>query len=101
MHKLKDMPWIEIARKIADGVKRKDARFVSAENMMSIEELHNYVKQWRKDCQTVDRLIQWKLFGDDSAKKLAEFSRPGAYEQRVLYCRRKFAKTVTCAGACK
>ena len=99
--KLNQMPWKDIVREIADGVVRKDARLVSAENTISIEDLHGYVKKWRKTCQIVDRLIQWKLFGDDSAKKLAEFSRPGAYEQRFLYCRRKFAKTVTCAGACK
>ena len=82
--KLNDMPWIEIAREIADGVKRKDARLDSADNMMSIEDLDHYVKQWRTDCETVNKLIQWELFGDDGAKKLADFSRPGAYEQGLL-----------------
>ena len=38
------MPWIEIAHEIADGVKRKDARLGSADNMMPIADLHHYVK---------------------------------------------------------
>ena len=40
--KLKDMPWMDIARKIADGINRKDERLDSGDNMMSIEELRKH-----------------------------------------------------------
>ena len=79
------LPWIEIAREIADGVNRTDERLDSAHNMMSIEDLHHYIKQWRTDCQSVSKVIQWELFGEDGSKKLAMFSRPDAYEQPFLY----------------
>ena len=79
--KLKDMPWLKIAREIANGVNRKDERFSSADNMMPIEKLRPYVEIWRTECQTVNTLIQWKLFGEDGATKLAILSRPGAYDQ--------------------
>ena len=83
--KLRDMPWMAIAREIADGVNRQDARLESAEDMMSIEQLRNYVEDWRKKCVSVDNLIKWQLFPTDNASKiLAEFSRPGAYEQPFL-----------------
>ena len=42
--KLNEMPWKDIVREIADGVKRKDARLGSADNMMPIADLHHYVK---------------------------------------------------------
>ena len=79
--KLKDMPWLKIAREIANGVKRKEERFSSADNMMPIEKLRPYVEIWRTECQTVNTLMQWKLFGEDGAKQLALLSRPGAYDQ--------------------
>ena len=79
------MPWITIAREIADGVNRQDARLESADDMMSIERLRKYVEDWRKKCVSVDNLIKWQLFPTDNASKiLAEFSRPGAYEQPFL-----------------
>ena len=73
------LPWIEIAREIVDGVNKTDEPLDSAHNMMSIEDLHHYIKQWRTDCQTVDNLIRWNLFETDKAKKLAKASIPGAY----------------------
>ena len=89
--KLKEMPWIEIAREIADGVDRQDARLESAANIMSIVQLRQYVEDWRKECGSVDKLIKWSLFtGDRAPKTLAEFSRPGAYEQPF------FPQTVAC-----
>ena len=77
--KLNEMPWMDIARKIADGINRKDERLDSGDNMMCIEELRAYVEDWRTDCQTVDNLIRWNLFETDKAKKLAKASIPGAY----------------------
>ena len=79
------LPWIEIAREIVDGVNRTDEPLDSAHNMMSIEDLHHYIKQWRTDCQSVNKVIQWELFGEDGSKKLAMLSRTGAYEQPFLY----------------
>ena len=80
--KLRDMPWMTIAREIADGVNRQDARLESADDMMSIRK---YVEDWRKKCVTVGKLIKWHLFPHGGATKtLAEFSRPGAYEQPFL-----------------
>jgi len=77
--KLNEMPWMDIARKIADGINRKDERLDSGDNMMSIEELRVYIEDWRTDCQTVDNLIRWSLFETDEAKTLAKCSRPGAH----------------------
>ena len=89
--KLKEMPWMEIASEIADGVDRQDARLESAANIMSIVQLRQYVEDWRKKCGSVDKLIKWSLFtGDRAPKTLAEFSRPGAYEQPF------FPQTVAC-----
>ena len=83
--KLRDMPWMAIAREIADGVNRQDARLESADDMMSIGQLRKYVEDWRKKCVSVDNLIKWQLFPTDNASKiLAEFSRPGAYEHLFL-----------------
>ena len=83
--KLKDMPWMEIAREIADGVRRQDAQLESAADIKSIEDLREYVNKWRKQCRTVDELIKWQLIpGAQAAKILAIFSRPGAYEQPCL-----------------
>ena len=82
--KLRDMPWMAIAREIANGVNRQDARLESAHDMMSIGQLREYVKEWRKKCESVDKLIKWSLFPHDGPKTLAEFSRPGAYEQSFL-----------------
>ena len=94
--KLRDMPWMAIAREIANGVNRQDARLESAEDMMSIEQLRNYVEDWRKKCVSVDNLIKWQLFPTDNASKiLAEFSRPGAYEQPFLCWWKQVCQTVT------
>ena len=82
--KLNQIPWMEIAREIADGVNRQDARLESAHDMMSIGQLREYVEEWRKKCESVDKLIKWNLFPHDGPKTLAEFSRPGAYEQSFL-----------------
>ena len=82
--KLNQIPWMEIAREIADGVDRQDARLESAHDMMSIGQLREYVEEWRKKCESVDKLIKWSLFPHDGPKTLAEFSRPGAYEQSFL-----------------
>ena len=82
--KLNQIPWMEIAREIADGVDRQDARLESAQDMMSIGRLREYVKEWREQCESVDKLITWNLFPRDGPKTLAEFSRPGAYEQSFL-----------------
>ena len=85
VNKLRDMPWMAIAREIANGVNRQDARLESADDMMSIGQLRKYVEDWRKKCVSVDNLIKWQLFPTDNASKiLAEFSRPGAYEQPFL-----------------
>ena len=35
-NKLNDIPWMEIAREIADGVRRQDTRLESADDIMSI-----------------------------------------------------------------
>ena len=59
------MPWMEIARKIADGVNRTDERLDSAGVLMCIEELGAYIKNLRTDSPTVDKLIGWSLFGPD------------------------------------
>jgi hypothetical protein len=84
-NRLNEMPWREIARELADGVRRRDTRLESARDIMSIAELGKYVKEWRKNCKSVDKLIRWKLFTDPKAPKtLAIFSRPGAYEQPCL-----------------
>ena len=71
--RVNELPWMEIARKIADGVNRTDERLDSAGVLMSIEELGAYVKNWRTDSPTVDKLIGWSLFGTDGPKQLAEF----------------------------
>ena len=82
---LKSMPWMEIAREIADGVRRQDAQLESAADIKSIEDLREYVNKWRKQCRSVDELIKWQLIpGVQAAKILATFSRPGAYEQPCL-----------------
>ena len=77
--KLNQMPWKDIVREIADGVLRKDARLVSADNTISLEDLHGYVKKWRTTRQTVDKLIQWELLGVDSASKTR-----GVFETRRI-----------------
>ena len=83
--RLKDMPWMAIAREIADGVNRQDEHLESANDMMGVEQLHAYVVRWRRQCETVDKLISWELFPEQSGPKiLKEFSRPGAYEQPLL-----------------
>ena len=83
--KLKEMPWKTIAQSIADGVNRQDTCLESADDMMSIEHLREQVQEWRKECPTVDKLIAWSLFPRcRAAKILADFSRPGAYEQPFL-----------------
>ena len=79
------MPWMDIARKIADGINRKDERLDSGDNMMSIEELRAYIEDWRTDCQTVDNLIPWSLFETDEANTVAKFSRPGAYVAEFMF----------------
>ena len=82
---LNEIPWKDIACEIANGVNRKDARLESANDIMSIEDLREYVEEWRRECQTVDDLISWEFFPHTTAAKtLAEFSRPGAYEQPFL-----------------
>ena len=81
--KLKEIPWLDIAGEIADNIQRRDARLESAD-LMSIEQLRRHVQEWRNECETVDKLIRWKLFPDGKRKPattLAVFSRPGAYEQ--------------------
>ena len=89
--KLKEMPWMEIASEIADGVDRQDARLESASHIMSVGQLREYVDEWMEKCESVHKLITWRLFPEDSAAKtLAEFSRPGAYEQPF------FPQTVAC-----
>ena len=83
--RLNEMPWREIAREIADGVNRQDKRLESANDMMGVEQLDAYVVRWRTECDTVDKLISWELFPEQSGPKiLKEFSRPGAYEQPLL-----------------
>ena len=83
--KLKEMPWMDIACEIANGVNRTNAHLESANDIMSIEDLREYVEEWRRECQTVDDLISWEFFPYTTAAKiLAEFSRPGAYEQQFL-----------------
>ena len=84
-NQLKELPWIEIAKKIADGIRRKDERLDSAEQLMYIDELRDYINRWRIESKTVDKLIGWVLFGDDGPKKLAEFSRPGAYVADLMF----------------
>ena len=82
-NKLKEIPWIDIAREIADNIQRRNARLESA-GLMSVEQLRRHVQEWRNECETVDKLIRWKLFRDGKRKAattLAVFSRPGAYEQ--------------------
>ena len=82
-NKLKEIPWIDIAREIADNIQRRNARLESAD-LMSIDQLRKHVQEWRNECETVDKLIRWKLFPDGKRKPattLAVFSRPGAYEQ--------------------
>ena len=69
-NQLKELPWMEIAKKIADGIGRQDERLDSAERLMSVEQLRDYVKRWRLNSKTVDNLIRWKLFEDDGPKKL-------------------------------
>ena len=84
---LNEIPWKDIACEIANGVNRKDSRLESADDIMSIEQLREYIQEWRRDCVSVDKLIRWLFFPyDTAAKKLAEFSRPGAYEQPFLCC---------------
>ena len=83
--RLKEMPWREIAREIADGVNRQDERLESANAMMGIEQLHKYVESWRAECMTVDKLINRQLFPAASGPNtLTQFSRPGIYEQPTL-----------------
>ena len=83
--KLNEMPWLDIACKIANGVNRSDARLESANDIMSLEELREYVEEWRRECKSVDDLISWQFFPHTTAAKtLAEFSRLGAYEQPFL-----------------
>ena len=83
--RLNEMPWMAIAREIADGVNRQDKRLESANDMMGVEQLHAYAVRWRRECETVDKLISWELFPEQSGPKiLKEFSRPGAYEQPPL-----------------
>ena len=83
--RLKDMPWMAIAREIADGVNRQDEHLESANDMMGVGQLREYIDRWRTMCTTVDKLISWQLFpARDGPKKLTEFSRPGAYEQPLL-----------------
>ena len=89
--KLRDMPWMAIAREIADGVNRQDARLESASDIMSTGQLRKFVEEWMEECESVQKLITWRLFPEDSAAKtLADFSRPGAYEQPF------FPQTVAC-----
>ena len=72
------MPWKMIAQEIADGVKRQDARLESAEDMMSIEEPCKQVEEWRNQNKTVNKLIDWRLFPENMARKtLAQFAKPG------------------------
>ena len=78
-NQLKELPWKEIANRIADGVSRTDERLDSAERLMSVEKLRDYVECWRTQSDTVDKLIRWELLGDDGPKKLTELSKPGAY----------------------
>ena len=83
--RLKDMPWMGIAREIADGVNRQDERLESANCMMGVGQLCDYVRRWRKECASVEKLINWELFPTNSGPKiLTQFSRPGAYEQPPL-----------------
>ena len=83
--RLNEMPWREIARDIADGVNRQDERLESANDMMGVGQLREYVDRWRTECMIVDKLIKWQLFPADSGPKtLKEFSRLGAYEQPLL-----------------
>ena len=84
-NQLKELPWMEIAKKIADGIGRQDERLDSAARLMSVDQLRDYVKRWRLNSKTVDNLIRWKLFEDDRPKKLAEFSRPGAYVADFMF----------------
>ena len=83
--RLNEMPWRAIAREIADGVNRQDERLESANAMMGVGQIRDYVDMWRTECSTVEKLITWQLFPSESgAKILKEFSRPGAYEQPAL-----------------
>ena len=71
-NQLKELPWMEIAKKIADGIRRKDERLDSAEQLMYVDELRDYINRWRIESKTVDKVIGWELFGGDGPKKLAE-----------------------------
>ena len=76
---------MDIACEIAGGVNRRDAHLESASDMMSIQHLREYVKDWRQDCESVDHLIRWKLCPQETAAKtLAEFSRPGAFRSGMF-----------------
>ena len=61
--RLNELPWMEIARKIADGVNRTDERLDSAEGVMSVKEIRDYVNDWRTASPTVNKLIGWSFFG--------------------------------------
>ena len=83
--KFNEMPWMDVVPEIADGVRRQDTRLESAADIMSIADLRKYVQEWRKDCESVDKLIRGQLLPElQAAKILATFSRPGAYEQPCL-----------------
>ena len=74
-NRLNEMPWMTIACKITDGVNRQDERLESANTMMRVGQLHDFVRRWRAECASVDKLIQWQLFPPESgAKTLADFS---------------------------
>ena len=84
-NRLNELPWMTIAREIADGVDRQNERLESATAMMGVGQLCDYVRRWRKECASVEKLINWELFPTNSGPKtLTQFSRPGAYEQPPL-----------------
>ena len=82
---------MEIAREIADGVKRQNA-FLDSADMMSIEQLRIHVQDWRKECKTVDELISWRLFPERAARTLAEFPDLVHMNNRFYFEESKFDK---------
>ncbi len=79
---LKELPWMGIAREIAEGASTTSSTFASGCSL-TVPELRRHLASWRASSYLVDAVIGWK--GHYEPKELCEASRPGAWLADFIY----------------
>ena len=75
-----ELPWEDMADKIANCIGRRGASLETADALMDLDHLCVYIKAWMQQFDIVRKIINWNLFEHNvAARKLAVLCRPGAY----------------------